>query len=172
VSGASSSGLDLARSAEAMQWSSRANEALRKGDIEQAERSAAKASELLPDNAVLKTDYAWAASLLPARRKIGDVGNLLDLLKEASEADPALDRPYYVRGTIFEHLGLYEKAYAEFRGAFARNAHNAEAAAKIQEYVRRYKATGSVEPDGAPDSNGGQGASMAGGIFAKLWERR
>ncbi|MFW5739185.1 MAG: DUF4388 domain-containing protein [Myxococcota bacterium] len=161
--------LDLARSAEAMQLSSSAHAALMRGDIEEAERMAAAALERLPDNAVLKTDYAWAASLLPARRDIGDVGDLLDLLNEATEADPALDRAYYVRGTIFQSLGLHAKAYAEFRAAFARNAHNAEAAEKIQEYVRRMKHTGSLEPSGRPKQQPESAGPL--GLLSKLWKR-
>ena len=168
--------LDLARSAEAMQWSSRAGEALRNGEIEVAEQHAARALELLPDNAVLKTEYAWAASLLPSRRKIGDMGDLLDLLKAATESDPALDRPYYVRGTIFEYLGMYAKAYAEFRAAFARNAHNADAAGKIQEYVGRLEKTGAIEPEGmkavASGAIGGvEIPAKAASMLAKLWNR-
>jgi tetratricopeptide (TPR) repeat protein len=168
--------LDLARSAEAMQLSSRSSAALRQGEIVEAEKLAAKALELLPDNAVLKTDYAWVASLLPARRKIGDMGDLLDMLKEATESDPALDRAYYVRGTIFEYLGMYAKAYAEFRAAFARNAHNAEAAERIQTYVGRIKETGSVEPDGQPRKEKEPVGAVAiparaGAILSKLWKR-
>lgn len=168
--------LDLARSAEAMQLSSRSSAALRQGEIAQAEKLAAKALELLPDNAVLKTDYAWVASLLPARRKIGDMGDLLDMLNEATESDPALDRAYYVRGMIFEYLGMYAKAYAEFRAAFARNAHNAEAAERIQTYVGRIKQTGSIDPDGQPrKEKGSVGAvaipARAGAILSKLWKR-
>lgn len=170
--GPTHSELDLARSAEAMQLASASHAALARGEIQQAERLAAAALERLPDNAVLKTDYAWAASLLPARRDIGDVGDLLDLLNEATTSDPALDRAYYVRGTIFQSLGLHAQAYAEFRAAFARNAHNAEAAEKIQEYVRRMKATGSLEPDGKPKQQQDEGISArAGAMLAKLWKR-
>ena len=61
--GPTHSELDLARSAEAMQLASASHAALTRGEIEQAERLAAAALKLLPDNAVLKTDYAWAASL-------------------------------------------------------------------------------------------------------------
>lgn len=165
--------LDLARSAEAMQLSSSSSAALRQGEIAKAENLAAKALELLPDNAVLKTDYAWVASLLPARRKIGDMGDLLDMLNEATESDPALDRAYYVRGTMFEYLGMYAKAYAEFRAAFARNAHNAEAAERIQTYVSRIKATGSVELDGQPRKEKAVAIpARAGAILSKLWKRK
>lgn len=172
--GPTHSELDLARSAEAMQWSSRCHTALRDGEFEEAERCAGQALALLPENAVLKTDYAWAASLLPSRRKIGDMGDLLDLLKEATATDPQLDRPYYVRGTIFEHLGLHREAYAEYRAAFARNASNADAATKIREYVRRAKDTGSLEPGGKPYAD--QTSPMAipakaGALLAKLWKR-
>ncbi len=170
--GPTHSELDLAQSAEAMQLSSKSHEALRQGDVQEAERLAAAALELLPTNAVLKTDYAWAASLLPARRRIGDVGDLLDLLHEATDQDPALDSPYYVRGTIYQYLGLHAQAYAEFRSAFARNAHHAQAAAKIQEYVDRIQRTGSVDPDADPGKDEAGGiSSRAGALLSKLWKR-
>lgn len=172
--GPTNSELDLASNLEAMRWSSQAVAAMRNGEYEKAEHCAAKALELSPGNAVLKTEYAFAAFMTPARRRIGDVGDLLELLKDATNTDPALDRPYYVRGMIFEYLGLYEKAYAEFRACFARNGHNAEAAAKVQEYVQRHKRTGTLDTDGKPSAKKASPMSIptrAGAILSRFWKK-
>jgi tetratricopeptide (TPR) repeat protein len=172
--GPTNSELDLAGNLEAMRWSSQAVAALRNGEYERAEHFAAKALERSPGNALLKTEYAFAAFMTPARRRIGDVGDLLELLKDATNSDPALDRPYYVRGMIFEYLGLYEKAYSEFRASFARNAHNAEAAAKVKEYVQRHKRTGTLDGDGKPSAKNASPMSIptrAGAILSRFWKK-
>jgi tetratricopeptide (TPR) repeat protein len=173
--GPTNSELDLARNLEAMRWSSQALTAMRRGDFDEAEQYAAAALKLSPGNALLKTEYAWAAFHQPARRKIGDVGDLLDMLREATDADPALDRPYYVRGEIFAYLGMHAKAYAEYRAAFARNAHNAEAAAKIGTYVRNLNRYGTLDPDGTqpspPKTSPMSIPNRAGAIFSRLWKR-
>ncbi len=173
--GPTNSEIDLARNLEAMRWSSQALTAMRQGEFEQAEKCAAAALKLSPGNALLKTEYAWAAFHLPARRRIGDVGDLLDMLREATDADPALDRPYYVRGEIFSYLGMHAKAYAEYRAAFARNAHNAEAAEKIGTYVRNLNRYGTLDPDGKqpspPKTSPMSIPNRAGAIFSRLWKR-
>jgi len=173
--GPTNSELDLARNLEAMRWSSQALTAMRRGEFDQAEQYAAAALKLSPGNALLKTEYAWAAFHTPARRKIGDVGDLLDMLREATDADPALDRPYYVRGEIFSYLGMHAKAYAEYRAAFARNAHNAEAAEKIGTYVRNLNRYGTLDPDGKqplpPKTSPMSIPNRAGAIFSRLWKR-
>jgi tetratricopeptide (TPR) repeat protein len=173
--GPTNSELDLARNLEAMRWSSQALTAMRRGDFDEAEKNAAAALKLSPGNALLKTEYAWAAFHQPARRRIGDVGDLLDMLREATDEDPALDRPYYVRGEIFSYLGMHAKAYAEYRAAFARNAHNAEAAEKIGTYVRNLNRYGTLDPDGKqpspPKTSPMSIPNRAGAIFSRLWKR-
>jgi tetratricopeptide (TPR) repeat protein len=155
--------LDLSRCAEALRLSKLSLDALGRGQFEKAEQLGSQALALMPANAALKTEYAWVASHLPARRKIGDLGDLLDLLREATEAEPALDRAYFVRGTILEHLGLHQNAYAEYRAAFARNPRNVEAAAKLRDYVQRIKRFGTPDPGARkPDQQG---------VFARLWKR-
>lgn len=161
--------LDLSRCSEALKLSKRAQDALDRHAYEQAEKLAASALSLLPNNAAVKTEYAWVASHLPARRKIGDMGDLIDMLNQATESEPALDRAYFVRGTIFEYLGLHEQAYAEYRAAFTRNRRNVEAAERLREYVRRVKETGSPDPGGGGKRGAGKGISAQ---IAKLWGRR
>jgi len=166
--------LDLSRCSEALRVSKQAQDALDRGELEQAERLAAAALRLLPNNAALKTEYAWVASHLPARRKIGDVGDLIDLLNEATKSEPGLDRAYFVRGTILEYLGLYAQAYAEFRAAFTRNRRNVEAAERLNEYVRRLKETGSPEPESKPTAGPGAANRIGGqaqAVLARFWKR-
>jgi tetratricopeptide (TPR) repeat protein len=155
--------LDLSRCAEALRLSKQSLDALERGQFEKAEHLGAQALGLMPGNAALKTEYAWVASHLPARRNIGDVGDLLDLLREATEAEPALDRAYFVRGTILEHLGLHQNAYAEYRAAFARNPRNVEAAAKLRDYVQRIKRFGTPDP--------GADRKSRPGVLGRFWGR-
>lgn len=131
--GPTPSELALAANADAMQLSARSIQALRAGDIDEARRCTRAAMGALPNNALLKANHAWIE--LVSREQGGDLRDLLELLSEATALDPALDRPYFVRGKVFQRLGMPIKAYAEFRAAFARNAHNAEAAAEIEKYA-------------------------------------
>lgn len=159
--------LDLAQRSEALRLSERSKKALEEGRMQEAERLAAEALKILPRNAVLKTEYAWVASHLPARRKIGDVGDLIDLLNQATESDPNFDQAYFVRGTIYEYLGLYEKALADFRMALARNRRNQAARERVTEYTRRVKESGSLEPGRGPSGL----AAHAKTVFSGLWRR-
>jgi Domain of unknown function (DUF4388) len=118
----------------------------RHGDLAQAESLARKALEACPSDPLIRTELAWILALQPQRRQMGDLGEPLDLAREAIRQNPELDGPHFVQGIVFQALGLHKQAYQSFRQALANNRRCVDAATQLETYARRYRETGSLEP--------------------------
>jgi len=123
-----------------------AQEERRIGNFAEAEALARTALEARRSDPHVKTELAWSLALQPQRRQTGDLGEPLQLAKEAIAQNPNLDGPLCVQGIIYQALGMHEEAYRSFRRARANNPRCVEATNQLNAYTARHRETGSLEP--------------------------
>ena len=136
----------------------------RLGDLTNAEVHARQALEARPSDPLIQTELGWILALQPKRRQVGDLGEALQLAKDAIRKNPDLDGPYCVQGIIYQALGMHEQAYRSFRKAVAINRRCSDAITELDVYKRRHRETGSLEP--SPES----APSGLGGVLSRLFK--
>jgi tetratricopeptide (TPR) repeat protein len=110
---------------------------LKKGNLKEAEVEARAATEGDPDQPEYKALLAWVTGQLPERVQSGKYADLIAMLNEVIEKQPANERARMYRGQLLKRAGKDARAMKDFLWITENNPKNLDAAREVRLFRMR-----------------------------------